>query len=168
MNKNKITQTSCANTLPILIIGIGNTYRGDDAVGLVIAQHLKKQVPDYVSVIEESGNGVAFMESWKDADTVILIDAVHSGTKPGTIHRFNASAHPLPSKFFRYSTHTFGVAEIIELARTLNQLPSHLIVYGIEGKRFEAGIGISPEVNKAVQEVVNRLRQDIHSFLKIS
>ncbi|WKZ17879.1 MAG: hydrogenase maturation protease [Candidatus Jettenia sp. CY-1] len=168
MNKNKITQTSCANTLRILIIGIGNTYRRDDAVGLVIAQHIKKQVPDYVSVIEESGNGVALMESWKNADTVILIDAVHSGTKPGTIHRFNASAHPLPAEFFRYSTHTFGVAEIIELARTLNQLPSHLIVYGIEGKRFEAGIGISPEVNKVVQKVVNRLRQDIHSFLKVS
>ncbi|GAB60845.1 MAG: hydrogenase maturation protease [Candidatus Jettenia sp.] len=143
-------------------------YRGDDAVGLATARHLKKHVPDYVSVLEGSGNGVAFMESWKNADTVILIDAVHSGTKPGTIHRFDASAHPLPSEFFRYSTHTFGVAEIIELARTLNQLPSHLIVYGIEGKRFEAGIGISPEVNTAVQEVVNRLRQDIHSFLKVS
>lgn len=165
MNKSKILQSDSTNKPRILIIGIGNTYRGDDTVGLIIAQHLKKQIPDYISVIEECGNGVALMESWKNADTVILIDAVHSGTKPGTIHRFDASTHPLPSKFFRYSTHVFGVAETIELARALNQLPPHLIVYGIEGKCFEAGIGLSPEVNKAVQKVVNRLQQDIHSFI---
>lgn len=148
---------------PILIIGIGNAYRGDDAVGLHVAHCLKQQAHDRVHVIEESGDGAALMECWKDADTVILIDAVYSGAKPGTIHRLNAHAQPVPANFFHYSTHAFGVAEAIELARALNQLPSRLVVYGIEGKCFETGVGLSSEVEKAALEVVKTVRQDIYA-----
>jgi len=151
------------NRPPILLIGIGNAYRGDDGVGLRIAQDIKKKSPDYVNVIEQSGEGISLMDSWKDADTVILIDAVHSGAQPGTIHRFDVHTQTIPAKFFHYSTHAFGVAEAIELARALKQLPKNLIVHGIEGKCFEAGIGLSLEVEKAVEEVMLRVKQDIHN-----
>ena len=151
------------NRHPILIIGVGNAYRGDDAVGLRIAQDIKKKSPDHVNVIEQSGEGISLMDSWKDADTVILIDAVHSGAQPGTIHRFDVHTQTIPTKFFHYSTHAFGIAEAIELARALKQLPQNLIVYGIEGKCFEAGIRLSREVEKAVEEVMMRVKQDIHN-----
>ena len=153
------------NRHPILIIGIGNAYRGDDAVGLRVAQDIKKEAPDRVNVIEQSGDGAALMESWKDANTVILIDAVYSGAKPATIHRFDVHTQTIQTKFFHYSTHAFGIAEVIGLARALKQLPQNLIVYGIEGKCFEAGIGLSPEVEKAAQEVVTRVRHDIQNGL---
>ena len=151
------------NRYPILIIGIGNPYRGDDAVGLRIAQDIKKKSPDHVNVIEKSGEGISLMDSWKDSDAVILIDAVHSGAQPGTIHRFDVHTQTIPTKFFHYSTHAFGVAEAIELARALKQLPKNLIVYGIEGKCFEAGIKLSWEAEKAVEEVMMRVQQDIHT-----
>jgi len=151
------------NKHSILIIGIGNAYRGDDAVGLRVAQDIKKEALVHVTVSEQSGDGISLMDSWKDSDAVILIDAVYSGAKPGTIHRFDAHTQPIPSKFFHYSTHAFGVAEAIELARALKQLPPHLIVYGIEGKCFEAGIKLSWEAEKAVEEVMMRVQQDIHT-----
>ena len=144
-----------------LIIGLGNQYRCDDAVGLVVARHLKEAAPAHVRVLEESGEGTALIELWKGAETVILIDAVHSGAKPGTVRRFDAHGQPIPTRFFHYSTHAFGVAEAIELARVLGQLPPRLFVYGIEGKTFEAGLGLSPEVEKAAQEVVERVLGDL-------
>jgi len=149
-----------------LIIGLGNEYRGDDAVGLVVARCLKEAAPEHARVLEESGEGAALMESWKDAGAVILIDAVHSGAKPGIVHRLDAHTQPIPTRFFRCSTHTFGVAETVELARALRQLPPCLIVYGIEGKTFEAGLGLSPEVEKAAQQVVERVLGDLH-FLSV-
>ena len=160
---NLVTEQAVQNKHSILIIGIGNPYRGDDAVGLRIAQDIKKKSPDHVNVIEQSGDGISLMDSWKDSDAVILIDAVHSGAQPGTIHRFDVHTQTIPTKFFHYSTHAFGVAEAIELARALKQLPKNLIVYGIEGKCFEAGIGLSLEVEKAVEEVMMRVQQDIHN-----
>ena len=126
-----VTEQAVQNKHSILIIGIGNPYRGDDGVGLRITQDIKKKSPDHVNVIEQSGDGISLMDSWKDADAVILIDAVHSGAQPGTIHRFDAHTQPIPAKFFHYSTHVFGVAESIELARALKQLPPLFIVYGI-------------------------------------
>ena len=159
----EIPKHEIQNEYPILIVGIGNTYRSDDAVGLCVAQHLKRQAFDHVNVIEESGDGVILMDSWKDSDAVILIDAVHSGAQPGTIHRFDVHTQTIPTKLFHYSTQAFGVAEAIELARALKQLPKNLIVYGIEGKCFDAGIGLSLEVEKAVEEVMMRVKQDIHN-----
>lgn len=149
----------------ILVIGIGNAYRSDDAAGLHVAHSLKKQSYDYVNVIEESGDGAALLECWKNADTAILIDAVSSGAKPGTIHRIDAHAESIPANYFHCSTHAFGVAEAIELARSLNQLPLCVTIYGIEGKCFEAGVGLSPEVERAARKVLTRVLQDIRSTI---
>jgi hydrogenase maturation protease len=150
-----------SQSLP-LIIGIGNEYRGDDAAGLIVARRLKERLADSAIVIEQSGDGAALMEAWRSAETVTIIDAVMSGAAPGTIHRFDANAQPLPKDAFRLSTHAFGVAEAIELARALGELPRGLMVYGIEGKNFTVGIGISPEVEKATCEAVRQVFAETH------
>lgn len=144
-----------------LVIGVGNAYRSDDAVGLIVAQRLKQCSAEPVIVLEESGAAVAWMDAWKDADAVILIDAAHSGADPGTIHRLDAGSQPLPPGILRYSTHGLGIAEGVELARALNQLPKRCIVYGIEGRSFAAGVGLSPEVEQAAEQVVLRVLHDL-------
>jgi len=143
------------HSLP-LIFGIGNEYRGDDAGGLIVARLLKERLADSAIVIEQTGDGAALIEAWRGAETVIIIDAVMSGAAPGTIHRFDANARPILKDAFRCPTHAFGVAEAIELARALGELPRSLVVYGIEAKNFAAGVGLSPEVERAVGEVVRR------------
>lgn len=145
----------------ILIIGLGNLYRSDDAVGLIVARRLREKGLSGVTVREAGGEGAALIAVWQGAETVILVDAVHSGAEPGTVYRLDAHAQPIPTKFFHYSTHAFSVAEAIELARTLNRLPECLIVYGIEGKNFEAGEGLSPAVEQAAQAVLERLLQEL-------
>jgi len=144
-----------------LVIGVGNAFRSDDAVGLIVAQRLKQASFDNVTVREESGEGAALIDAWHGAGAVVLIDAVCSGAEPGTVHRLDAQSQPVPAKFRCYSTHAFGVAEAIELARALNQLPPVCTVYGIEGKSFTAGVGLSPEVEGAAQQVVERVMQDL-------
>ena len=57
---------------------------------------------------------------------------------------------PLPAHFAHTSTHAFGVAEAIELARALRQLPSSLVVYGVEGTTFEPGMCLSTAVAERV------------------
>lgn len=145
----------------VLVIGIGNEYRGDDGAGLVVARRIKElNLPD-VRMLEAGGEGAALMEAWQGAEAAILIDAVYSGGTPGTVYRFDARTESIPAKFFHYSTHAFSVAEAIELARALNQLPPRLIVYGIEGLRFDAGVGLSAEVERATQEVVRRALREM-------
>jgi hydrogenase maturation protease len=144
-----------------LIIGIGNEYRGDDAAGLVAARRLKDQLHDDVTILEQSGDGAALMEMWKESQRVIVIDAVFSGATPGTIYRLDANTETIPAKFFNYSSHAFGVAEAIAMATALNQLPPELVVYGIEGKNFAAGVELSAEVDRTIDEVVERIKKEI-------
>ena len=97
----------------ILVIGIGSEYRSDDRIGIEIARSLKSKNLQNVEIAVESGDGAALMERWKKTETVIIIDAVSSGAKPGTVHRIDANEQQIPSAFFHSSTHAFGIAEAV-------------------------------------------------------
>jgi hydrogenase maturation protease len=155
-------KTGSANTL---IIGVGNLYRCDDGAGLCIASRLREFVPAGVTVLEESGEGAALLEAWKGATAVILVDAVQSGAPPGIIHRIDTRRQQIPSRFFHYSSHAFGVGEAIEMARVLHLLPPSLLLYGIEGRNFSEGIGLSEEVEHAAAAVLALALDDVRSFL---
>ena len=152
----------------ILVIGVGNSSRGDDAVGLAVARQLRQACTDGVRILEREGEATDLLETWKDAEVVILIDAVQSGAAPGTISRLDPYAEPIPHGVFSCSTHAFGVAEAIALAQALQRLPRHLVVYGIQGKCFARGVGLSAAVARAVPEVVRRVQHDIKSWQMLS
>ena len=149
-----------------LVIGIGNPYRADDGVGLAVARHLKERAPGNLKILEASGEFTSLMESWKHAGAVILVDALQSGQRPGAIFRFNALEQRLPAGISRHSTHALGIMEAIELARMINRLPPSLIFYGIEGKNFQAGFGLSPEVEASVEKAVDCILEDIRSDIQ--
>ncbi|HYD29867.1 MAG TPA: hydrogenase maturation protease [Azospirillaceae bacterium] len=137
-----------------LIVGIGNRYRSDDGIGPWVADRLRAAG---LNAIEHSGEGAGLIDAWSGHDAVILVDAVQSGSPPGTIHRFDAATTELPKSFFRYSSHLFGVAEAIETARALGRLPTSLVVYGIEGALFAFGDALTPQVQEAGVDVANAI-----------
>ena len=140
------------------IVGIGNALRGDDAVGLVVARRLHELVPA-ADVIERSGEPAELLEKLGDGvETVVLVDAVSSGARPGAVHRLDASDGALPFAASA-STHGLGLAETVELGRALDCLPARLLVYGIEGAAFELGAPLSPDVARAAVTVTAELQQ---------
>jgi hydrogenase maturation protease len=145
-----------------LVIGLGNPDRGDDGAGRVVAQRLRGRNGCVLEVRECTGEAIALMEAWTGFDDVVLVDACHGAGAPGSIHR--VAAVELPRRGLgeprRYeSTHGFGVAEAIGLARALGRLPSRLVIYAIEGDHFREGEGLSEHVDRAVQELVALLVQ---------
>lgn len=135
-----------------LVIGIGNPGRGDDAAGLEVARRLRT-----VPARERLGAGFDMIDEWEGADDVILVDAARSGAPAGTIHRFDATRVRLPATVFATSTHSMGVAQVVEVARALGLLPPRLWVYGIEATDFALGAGISAAVAASVQRLVGEL-----------
>jgi hydrogenase maturation protease len=140
-----------------LIIGVGNPDRGDDAVGRIAAKWLRGRIDDGIEILESDGEVTALIECLENNDTVYLIDAAASGRAPGSIHRFDANAGPLPQTFFALSTHGFGLAEAVELARAVHSLPSTCVIYAVEGACFAAGMPLSDAVAGAAEKVMERL-----------
>lgn len=135
----------------VVVIGVGNRDRGDDAAGRRVAAALRRAVPDGVFVLESDGDPATIMDAWEGADRAVVVDAMVSGAPAGTVRRFDATDDPLPTSVHLASTHGMGAAEAIELARQLGRLPGRLLVYGIEGSSFRAGSPLSEPVAGAVE-----------------
>ncbi len=149
----------------LTIIGVGNEFRSDDALGLLVARELKRRHPDAVTILEADGEGASLMETWKGRDAVLIIDALSSGGPPGSVRRLDAASIPVPAGLFHYSSHAFGVAEAIEMARRLHQLPRIALLYGIEGASFEAGVGLSDPVVKSIPGLISTIQRDLKHLL---
>ncbi len=145
-----------------IVVGIGNPERGDDAAGRAVAQLLRSMlavnIEADVEIAEHDGEATALLSLLDGASEAFLVDACRSGAPSGTVRRFNAAAVPLPASLSGLSTHGFGLAEAIELGRTLGQLPPRCVVYAIEGGSFEPGTPLSPAVAAAVAQVAGSLR----------
>jgi len=145
-----------------VVIGIGNSWQGDDGAGIAVAQRVRERAPAAVEIVELEGEPVSLVDAWDPGSEVFLVDAVSSGAPPGTVHRVEATDSPLPSELSTTaSTHTFGVGEAVELARALGRLPRRLIVFGIEAGSLSAGRDLSPEVASAVDEVAERILAEL-------
>lgn len=146
-----------------LVIGIGNAERGDDGAGRLAAR-LLKGMPD-ADVVELGGEATALLSALEGRTSVYLIDACVSGAEPGTIRRFQADAAPLPGLGSDVSTHGFGLAAAVELARNLGVLPQRTIVYAIEGAAFAIGTGPGAEVSLAARKVAGEIRDELSRVL---
>jgi hydrogenase maturation protease len=139
-----------------IVIGVGNDLRGDDAAGWETVRRLVTS-PSLV-LHEHGGDAPGLISLWGPDDDVVVVDAVVSGDPPGTIVEIDALARRLPADVSWATTHGAGVAEGIEMARVLGLLPRSLVVIGISAKQFDLGTPMTPEVERAVDEVVRRLR----------
>ena len=146
-----------------LVIGVGNPYAGDDGAGRAVARRLSSRSDCAFEVREGSGEATSLMSAWTGFDDVVLVDACRGAGPPGSVHRFGPDDVARVARLQHASTHSLGVAAAIGLARALGALPSRLVIYAIEASHSREGEGgLSPEVERAVHEVVALVMQDAH------
>ena len=144
---------------PVRVIGIGRTERGDDAAGRLVARRLRDDPPPGVGVSECAGEFATLLDLWDGAAAVIVVDALQAGVAPGTLLRVDALTQPLPVPASA-STHGFGLAQAVEIARALHRLPQVLIVHGVEARGVEVLAGVSPEVADALEALTAAVRAE--------
>jgi hydrogenase maturation protease len=140
----------------IVVAVIGSRLRGDDAAGPLVADALRAaRAP--VHVVEAGADPLSMLDAWDMDDMVFVVDAVTSGAPPGTIHELTAKEVGGIPERGAGSTHGFGLAMVVELARTLGRLPRQLTVVGIEGGQFEIGAEPHADVRRAAAVVADRI-----------
>ena len=141
----------------VFIAGLGNPDRGDDGIGMVVARKLDGRLPDDVAILPRSGDMVALIEEWAGFDALICVDAAAPMGTPGRIHRIDLTADELPREVSLASSHSFGLAVAIGLARILERAPRDIVVYAIEGCCFDTGAALSPAVAAAAADAADRI-----------
>jgi hydrogenase maturation protease len=147
------------------VIGIGQSLRGDDAIGIIIVEEWRKNCSTY---IEENGikvetsslPGVGLIDILAGFETVIFVDAVQTGFElPGTI--FKLREKQLASFVSSAkSAHGWGVAESLKLGRELraDEMPETVRILGVEAAQFEMGADISEAIKEKIPEIIDTLQ----------
>ncbi len=149
-------------------MGLGNRWRGDDAIGPWLLDQLKevtnKAILKHCGLVEGVNDALGIVSEWEDADCVIAIDACNTGRPPGTILRFDPEARLLPKSLARCSSHGNGLAEAVALSKALGRMPARLTIYAIEAQQFEPGAPLTDAVADAGRSLVNTLIKTITHY----
>jgi len=134
-----------------VVIGVGNRWRGDDGAGPAVLDALRDQVAVGVELVESDGEPTRLLDAFERGDQVLMIDAVKTGSAPGTVHRFTSEDLPTGMGIGQ-SSHLVALVDTIAMGKLLGKLPSGLVVIGIEAIDFDHGTELTTEVATAIED----------------
>jgi hydrogenase maturation protease len=155
--------SACGGRAPILVVGVGNLLVGDDGIGPRTIEALReRELPPGIDVLEGGTLGIDLVDLIVDRRKVVVVDAVTAGAEPGTIHRLEAEelAEVATS---RVSLHDLGLVDAIRLSRFVGLPPERVVVLGVEPRDLRMGPGLSPEVEKALPDLVERVLEEVRA-----
>ena len=158
----------------MIVIGIGQQMRGDDAAGVQVVQRWAAQHPERLSVshVEMALTplpGLGLLDQLSGYQYAVLVDAVLGGpgVSPGALLQLT------PKALAGFtggagSAHSWGVAESFQLAEVMGDrdLPDQITILGIGGKQVQLGAEMSPEVAEVIPEAVALLDRLVEDWLK--
>jgi hydrogenase maturation protease len=158
------------NTPLILLLGIGQSLRGDDAAGLEAVRLWQAAHPLNTPGLEVQLSelpGLALLELLSGRPAALLVDAVRASAAPGTLQRLG------PDELAAFtsdaqSAHGWGVAETLALGRTLypDLADCRISLIGIVGAQFELGAGLSPAVQAALPAAAGLIEKELQDLFK--
>jgi hydrogenase maturation protease len=142
-----------------LVIGIGNSYRRDDGVGLAVADEIAKRgLPD-VRVVTAIGEPGAILDAWTGVELAVVVDAALGGAgTPGRIRRWTPGDVEGPAVV---SSHALGLPQTYALGEALRQIPDRLVVLSVDVADVGQGPGLTPAVEAAIPEVVDAILAEL-------
>ncbi len=148
---DEVSCSSCAT----LIIGLGNPLRGDDGVGVRLAQMLaNRALPDGVEVLDGGTQGLGIVNLMEGRQRVILVDAAEIGRAPGEFVRFEWGEVHLLGDDEHLSVHAAGLRDALALAQALKMLPQEVIIFGVQPLHLEWESALSPPVEAALPDLI--------------
>jgi hydrogenase maturation protease len=137
----------------ILIIGYGNPLRSDDAIGQRIAQMMERRLKgETIEVITAYQLTPELVEPIRDAQRVIFVDA-RVGEKPGTVMQESV----IPETGAGAFTHNVSPGTLLGAAGELYGMTPAGILISIVGVCFDYGSDLSPELNRVLPDIADRV-----------
>ncbi|MGD1254545.1 hydrogenase maturation protease [Mycobacterium seoulense] len=148
---------------PVAVIGLGNSYRRDDGVGVAAATALEGLSWPNVVVTTGIADPTGLLEAWTGAGLAVVIDAAHaSPATPGRIHRYELAE--LPDQREGLSSHSIDVGRTHALAQALGRAPDAVVVFAVEAADTGQGAGLTPRVAAAVPILAAMVAAEINRF----
>jgi hydrogenase maturation protease len=145
-------------TEKILVYGIGNPYRCDDAVGIKTAEEIGRQIRDPRLTIKwGSIDGVAILDEIIGYDRVIFVDSVKTEKgKPGEIYRIKP---PSGKDAGSFASHGINFITGLQFGKKFGlHMPRRVEIFAIE---IEDNTSFSEECTPNVAAAIPKLAETI-------
>jgi hydrogenase maturation protease len=142
----------------VRVIVLGNEAAGDDGAALAAARIAGAD--GNLEVVLAGRPGVDLLELLDPGAPTVLVDVVQTGARPGALVEL-----PLDAILDRIvasaptSSHGFGPAEVLTLARSLGRVLPRGVFLGVEGARFETGAQLTEGVEDAIPALAAAIRR---------
>lgn len=127
----------------LTVAGVGSHLRGDDAVGLRLVERL----PDcgqVARVLWEDADALSLTHELLGLDgPALIVDCADMGLPPGEFRVFDETAVRLVTRADTVSTHGFGLADALALARELG-FGQAVTFFGVQPQQLELAGELSP------------------------
>lgn len=151
----------------ILVAGVGNIFRGDDAFGVVVAQRMSRgRLPAGVEVVDFGISGIDLTYALLDGyDAAILVDTAKRGAAPGTVSiiRPELPAGAAPPGDIVLDSHHLDPAKVLCAVEAYGGGCRRILLVACEPETFgdeETGaMGLSVPVALAVEAAVKAIEQ---------
>ncbi|MEO7442744.1 MAG: hydrogenase maturation protease [Acidimicrobiales bacterium] len=166
-----------ASPLRILLAGVGNVLRADDAFGVEVARRLAvMDFPEGIKVVETGIGGIALVQEIQDGyDALIVADTVDFGREPGTIMIIEPDVIDVDALSWgeRYDLladmHLANPQRVFMMARALGVLPGFVRIVGCQPvDAHGVGTEMSPPVAAAVDVAVSEVLRQVDELLAAS
>jgi hydrogenase maturation protease len=138
----------------IVVVGLGNSYRTDDGVGVAAAAALDDLALPDVRVVTGIVEPMGLLEAWSGAGLAVVIDAaVATPSAPGRVRR--CTLDDVDGARGGVSSHSVDIGRTRALGQVIGRVPDALVVFTVEVADTGHGIGLTPPVARAVPEVVH-------------
>ena len=148
----------------IRVLCLGNDLLGDDALGSVVAEHLRKFALEGVEVVSTTDTGFYLFDYVSNTSCLIVIDTVVTGAgAPGTIYVLEESDfRTAPGG----SPHYIGLQETLALVRALDfQVPETVVALAVEAADCSTlGGAMHPAVCAAIPVLLDKVRETIETL----
>ncbi len=148
--------------IKVLILGIGNRLKGDDAFGSILAERLKVYQNQNLKVIdcgEVPENYLKEVFNFKPGCVVIMDSVYIPGRKPGDILLLKEGVKDTPS----ISTHA-GSLELFLSALKMQGLNFHFFLLGIIPENVQMQEAVSEKINTGIENIFNNFSEYLHVF----
>jgi hydrogenase maturation protease len=140
------------------VLGIGNVLWADEGFGVraVEALHASWRFPAHVRLMDGGTQGMALLSYVREAERLLILDAVDFGLAPGSLRLILDDAVPSYLGAKKVSMHQTGFQEVLASARMLDDLPGALALIGVQPVEIDDyGGSLRPEVRARLPEAVN-------------
>jgi len=148
-----------------LVLGIGNLVMGDDGAGVRVVQELQKRYrfPPRVEVVDGGTLGLDLLPKLEGIGRLLVVDAVETGGKPGTLVRLAGEELPIALQT-KVSPHQMGLKDLLAVAELMGHAPREMVLVGIQPASIEMGDELSRDVAVQLEKMIANVLTELDKW----